>query len=260
MSWDITDTDTYYRTAEGRLVAEILAADLTRLHKKEDNWLSADRAEHLAIGYPFPLVPAGELPPVFMLSETGVLSWVKSGAGADTSEVITACIDSVSWPCATDMFDRIFISHALEHVSDKPAFLAEVWRCLKGEGEVVFVVPHRRSLWARADKTPFGQGTPFSRRQLKLALVHAGFDQITIKHSLYMPPFGQRLPPAMRRRLHVAGRVGWAMFGGVLIATAKKRLYSAHQQPSHALRRKVRQFMVRQPAGALTPLRRNSIR
>ena len=109
------------------------------------------------------------------------------------------------------MFDRIFISHALEHVADKGAFLAEVWRCLKGEGEVVLVVPHRRSLWARADKTPFGQGTPFSRRQLKLALDQAGFDQISIKHSLYMPPFGRRLPPAMRRRLHQCGphRLGY---------------------------------------------------
>ena len=54
------------------------------------------------------------------------------------------------------------------------------------------------------------------------------------------------------------GRIGWAMFGGVLIVVAKKRLYSSHQQTSHALRQKVRQFMVRRPAGAVTPLRRDS--
>lgn len=252
MSWDITDTDNYYRTPEGRLVADILITDLAALQGGDAAALDPDKTDHLAVGYPFPLIPETACPPVFMLSETGVLSW------AGEAGVITACIDSVSWPCATDMFDRIFISHALEHVADKGAFLAEVWRCLKGEGEVVLVVPHRRSLWARADKTPFGQGTPFSRRQLKLALDQARFDQISIKHSLYMPPFGRRLPPAMRRRLHHAGRIGWAMFGGVLLVRAKKRLYSAHQQPSHALRRKVRQFMVRQPAGAVTPLRRDS--
>ena len=252
MSWDITDTDKYYRTPEGRLVADILAADLARLHDGEAGWLGTDKAEHLAVGYPFPFIAKADCSPVFMLSETGVLAWT------GPSGIITACIDSVSWPCATDMFDRIFISHGLEHVADKPAFLAEVWRCLKGEGEVVFVVPHRRSLWARADKTPFGQGSPFSRRQLKFALDQAGFDHITIRHSLYMPPFGQHLPLVMRRRLHYVGRVGWAMFGGVLLATAKKRLYSAHQQPSHALRRKVRQFMVRQPAGAVTPLHRDT--
>ena len=123
------------------------------------------------------------------------------------------------------MFDRIFISHALEHVADKGAFLAEVWRCLKGEGEVVLVVPHRRSLWARRQNTLW-PGHPFSRRQLKLALDQAGFDQISIKHSLYMPPFGRRLPPAMRRRLHHAGRIGWAMFGGVLLVRAKTTLFS----------------------------------
>ena len=251
MSWDITDTDKYYRTPEGQLVAEILVTDLTGLRGTRVTGPDADTSDRLAVGYPFPLLPSDDCPPVFMLSETGVLSWMGGSGG------ITACIDSLSWPCATDMFDQILISHALEHVSDKSAFLAEVFRCLKGEGEVILVVPHRRSLWARADTTPFGQGTPFSRRQLKLALEQAGFDHISIKHSLYMPPFGRHLPLAMRRRLHHVGRLGWAVFGGVLLATAKKRLYSAHPHPSHALRRKVRQFMVRQPAGAMTPLRRN---
>ena len=116
------------------------------------------------------------------------------------------------------------------------------------------IVPHRRSLWARADKTPFGQGTPFSRRQLKLILEQVGFGQIQIKHSLYMPPFGTKLPVVMRRRFHMIGRIGWAMFGGVLIVIAKKRLYSSNHRPGHALRQEVRQFMVRQPAGAVTPL------
>ena len=49
------------------------------------------------------------------------------------------------------------------------------------------------------------------------------------------------------------------MFGGVLIAVAKKRLFFPHQQPSHALRQKVRQFMVKQPASTITPLRRDNL-
>jgi SAM-dependent methyltransferase len=252
MSWDITDTDSYYRTPEGILIAELLAAELSHHYETGRMRMLKDTTEQLAIGYPFPLFSTGcPLPPVFMLSETGVLAWTRD------DDVITACIDSNSFPCATDVFEQVFVSHALEFVADKAGFLSEIWRCLKGEGELVMIVPHRRSLWARADKTPFGQGTPFSRRQLKLALEQAGFDQIQIRHSLYMPPFGARLPVAMRRRLHVMGRIGWAMFGGVLVAVAKKRLYSPHQQPSRALRHKVRQFMVRKPAGAVTPLRRD---
>ena len=253
MSWDITDTDTYFRTPEGNLVADILAADLSHHYRSGRIRPLVDTAEQLAVGFPFPLFAANQpLPPVFMLSETGALAWTKD------DEVITACIDSGSFPCATDFFDRVFVSHALEYVADQAGFLSEIWRCLKGEGELVVIVPHRRSLWARADKTPFGQGTPFSRRQLKLILEQAGFDHIQIKHSLFMPPFGTRLPVVMRQRLHLIGRIGWAMFGGVLIAVAKKRLYFPHQQPSHALRQKVRQFMVRQPAGAVTPLRREN--
>ena len=50
------------------------------------------------------------------------------------------------------------------------------------------------------------------------------------------------------------GRIGWAMFGGVLILVAKKRLYSSHHQTGRVLRQEVRQFMLRQPAGAVTPL------
>ena len=252
MSWDITDTDSYYRTPEGVLVADILAADISHQYRLGRIRALANTEDQLAVGYPFPLYSRDQpLPPVFMLAETGVLAWTKSEG------VITACVDSKAFPCATDVFEQVFVSHALEYVADKAGFLSEIWRCLKGEGELVMIVPHRRSLWARSDNTPFGQGTPFSRRQLKLILEHAGFDQIHIKHSLYMPPFGTRLPLVMRRRFHILGRIGWAMFGGVLIAIAKKRLYSSHQQSSHALRQKVRQFMVRQPAGAVTSLRRD---
>ena len=254
MNWDITDVDKYYRTPEGILVADILASELSRQCRSGRISALSDTDDQLAIGYPFPLYPSDQpLPPVFMLADTGVLVWTK-GKG-----VITACIDSDSFPCGTEVFERVFVCHALEHVADKAGFLSEIWRCLKGEGELVVIVPHRRSLWARADKTPFGQGTPFSQRQLKLILEQAGFDQIQIKHSLHMPPFGRRLPVVMRRRFHVIGRIGWAMFGGVLIAVAKKRLFFPHQQPSHALRQKVRQFIVKQPAGSVTPLRRNNL-
>ena len=253
MSWDISDTDSYYRTPEGVLVAGILAADLSHQYRTGRIRALADTAERLAVGYPFPLYPSGQrLPPVFMLAETGVLAWTKDQG------VITACIDSSSFPCATDVFEQVFVSHALEHVADKAGFLSEIWRSLKGEGELVMIVPHRRSLWARADKTPFGQGTPFSRRQLRLIVEQAGFGQIQIKHSLYMPPFGTRLPVAIRRRFHSIGRIGWTMFGGVLIAVAKKRLFLPQQQPSHALRQKVRQFMVKKPAGTVAPFCRDN--
>ena len=253
MSWNVTDIDNYYRTPEGALVADILAADLSYQYSSGRIRPAAHIEDQLAVGYPFPLYPSDQpLPPVFMLAETGALAWTKDNG------VITACVDSESFPCATDVFEQVFVSHALEYVADKAGFLSEIWRCLKGEGELLMIVPHRRSLWARSDRTPFGQGTPFSRRQLKLILEQAGFEQIQIKHSLYMPPFGTRLPVAMRRRFHMIGSICWAMFGGVLIAAAKKRLYSTHQQPSHALQQKVRRFIVRQPAGTVTPLRRDN--
>ena len=43
---------------------------------------------------------------------------------------------------------------------DQQGFLDEAWRCLRGSGELVLIVPHRRGFWARSDKTPFGGGVP----------------------------------------------------------------------------------------------------
>ena len=59
------------------------------------------------------------------------------------------------------------------------------------------IIPHRRSLWARSDKTPFGRGT-FQPGSVKHILQQADFVQIQIKHSLYAA-FGARLLPAVGR-------------------------------------------------------------
>ena len=61
MSWDITDIDSYYRTPEGVLVADILAAELS--HQCGLGLIRAltDTTEQLAVGYPFPLYSPGSI-------------------------------------------------------------------------------------------------------------------------------------------------------------------------------------------------------
>ena len=60
---------------------------------------------------------------------------------------------------------------ALETAERVRPLLREMWRVLAPEGRLILVVPNRRGVWARLDKTPFGQGRPYSRRQLEALLI-----------------------------------------------------------------------------------------
>jgi len=255
MSVDVAEIEAFYRRPDGLVVAQLLRQDLQRL---ETIWTNpkaasalATQQEAVAVGFPFALLAQEALPAVLMPAETGALAW----PGSDG--VTVASIDSAAWPLATEMCNHIFALHALEHVRDQQGFLDEAWRCLRSSGELVLIVPHRRGLWAHADKTPFGQGRPFSRRQIVRQLEQAGFEVTIVKPSLFVPAFGLRLPSSIRHRLNRLGQFVWPMFGGVLIIRAIKKLYSPHQVANPALRHRVRQFIVRQPAGAVSPKNRH---
>ena len=57
------------------------------------------------------------------------------------------------WPFAADMFDLVFMNHALEHVGDVVAVMNEVHRVLKPGGRVVVQVPYFRCTDAYNDPT-----------------------------------------------------------------------------------------------------------
>ncbi len=255
MSFDVAEIEAYYSNSDGLVVGEILRRDL---HRLETIWTNpkalsalATQQEAVAVGFPFALLAHEALPAVLMPAETGALAW----PGRDG--VMVASIDSAAWPLATEMCNHILALHALEHVRDQQGFLDEAWRCLRSSGELVLIVSHRLGLWAHADKTPFGQGRPFSRRQIIRQLKQAGFEVAIVKPSLFVPAFGLRLPSLMRHRLNWLGRFIWPMFGGVLIIRAIKKLYSPNRVANPALRHRVRQFIVRKPAGAISPKNRH---
>ena len=88
-------------------------------------------------------------------------------------------------------------------------------------------MPNRRGLWARVDTTPFGYGSPFSRRQLTKLLKDAMFSPEEWEYALYMPPFNWRILlrwPLFWERL---GLVLWPTFSGVIMVEATKQVYAA---------------------------------
>ena len=239
--WHVTDTDNFYKSVFGQHISGILSQEMARF---DSQWMAyADSLVRLAIGYPFCIRGLGPVSAILMPSESGALSW------PDREGVRVACIDQANWPVESEFADRLFICHALEHSGDAQAFLAEAHRVLTGGGRIIITVPHRRGLWARSERSPFGQGTPFSRRQLYRLLEQTGFEPVRCRYSLFLPPFVQSFPKSLQHRIDMVGRYLWGVLGGVLMVEAVKIVYAPTTSQAKALTRSVRPFAVARPAG-----------
>lgn len=154
-----------------------------------------------------------------MPSQQGVVAWPDQRGCAST----LVWADMLPLPDAS--VDRLLVTHALEAVERPETLLEEVWRVIAGEGRVIIVVPSRRGIWARADRTPFGQGSPYSRAQLRELLNRAILSPIFWGEALYFPPIPKnyvvRSAPAIER-------LGAALnlpFAGVHIVEAIKQIH-----------------------------------
>ena len=90
---------------------------------------------------------------------------------------------------------------------------------------MIVIVPSRRGVWARADSTPYGQGLPYSKPQLRDLLHRADFSPIFWGEALYTPPVAR---PFMMRSASTIERVGAALglpFAGVHIVEAMKQVH-----------------------------------
>ncbi len=239
--WHVTDTDNFYKSVFGQHISSVLSQEMEQF---DSQWMtSANSLVRLAIGYPFCIQGLGAVSAILMPSESGALSW------SDREGVRVACIDQASWPVESEFADRLFICHALEHSGDAQAFLAEAYRVLAGGGKIIMTVPHRRGLWARSERSPFGQGTPFSRRQLYRLLEKTGFEPVRCRYSLFLPPFVQPLPKSFQLRIDSVGRYLWGVLGGVLMVEAVKVVYAPTTLQAKGVTTSARPFAVARPAG-----------
>ena len=214
MLYDVGRIDTFYNGARGQVVAKLLREDLS------DIWRMSKTESNLAVGFPFYFFPEGSICPVLMPAEIGGMAW------AQKKEIYTAIIDSNSWPLESDSIDCILITHALEFVPDQHSFLSEAGRVLKSAGKLIIMVPHRRGLWSRAETTPFGHGTPFSKGQIFSLLKNSGLSPEKCTSSLFLPPFADKLPDAVSNQIEFVGERLLQLLGGVLIVEATKMVYA----------------------------------
>ena len=219
---DIARLDQFYHSEMGHLVSYFL-------RKQVQPQLRLDSAiDRLGFGYPFMLLPKMTLP-VLVPSEMGALAY------GPPDGVMTASIHSHAWPIATDSVNQIIIAHGLEYCHDGEACLSEANRVLASAGEIVLIVPNRRSLWVRDERTPLGHGRPFSKSQITKLLTKTGFTITNVGRALFTPPFAMHAPNRVARAMDHLGHYGWGLFGGVMVIHATKLRYAKKPKGRGAL-------------------------
>jgi SAM-dependent methyltransferase len=152
------------------------------------------------------------------LAQLGVVPWPGGERCA------SALVQEHMLPLPDGSVDRLLLAHALEAAERPQSLLEEVWRVTAPEGRVILIVPSRRGIWARTDGTPFGNGLPYSKAQLRELLRHAVFSPVFWGEALFFPPVSRKF---LIRSAPAIERLGAALnlpFAGVHIVEAIKQV------------------------------------
>ncbi len=215
---DVVDLRDFYACDLGQVARRTLLGALRR------RWPEVRGRSLLGLGYAVPyLRPFREeasLTIAAMPAQQGVLPWPEDGPS------VTCLAEETALPFPDLTFDRVLVVHALEHSEHVRPLLRELWRVTAGEGRVLFVVPGRRGVWTRSDRTPFGWGRPYSLDQLQRLLREQLFTPTHWDRALYLPPIERRW---LLRSAGLAETLGHRLLyraGGVHLIEAQKQLFA----------------------------------
>lgn len=217
MHLDVETVRDFYVTPLGQVARRLLGAQIRA------RWTSVGGLTVMGLGYPTPLlgsygVEARRLG-ALMPAEQGALVWPSSGP------VRSVMVEETQLPLPDNSVDRMLAIHCLEQAQRPGPLLREIWRVLAPEGSLILIVPNRRGVWARLDRTPFGHGRPYSRDQLQHLLTDALFTPVSWSHALHIPPIDHRI--VLHRWAGAWERLAERLspsFGGVIVVEAKKEL------------------------------------
>lgn len=227
MHSDVVDLRDFYVSRLGQVSRHLIRRRIRAL------WPNLGGETVLGLGYATPYLrqfrdEAARVIAV-MPAAQGVLHWPPEGPS------LAALADETELPLPDFSVDRVLLVHGLECVDHLQEMLREIWRVMTSNGRLLVVVPNRRGIWARTDRTPFGQGHPYSPPQLFRLLRENMFTPNQTSGALFMPPFrgGALLgsAPAWER----IGSRWFPTFAGVILCEASKQIYAA---PAARARRK----------------------
>src|SRR5260370_40748102 len=142
----------------------------------------------LGIGYTTPSLSAlaagseTERTLALMPASLGVLRWP-----SEARNLVTLAEEG-ELPFADYSIDRVLLIHALETSEEVGAMLKEIWRVLAGGGRLLVVVPNRRGIWARLDRTPFGSRRPYTMSHLPQFVRDEQVTPVGSHTALFIPP------------------------------------------------------------------------
>jgi SAM-dependent methyltransferase len=230
MPSDVIDLRDFYQTGLGRVARRMIRRTIRGI------WPDLHGMRLVGIGYATPFLSAisadTERTVGLMPASQGVLGWSPDGRN------LVALADENELPFADYSIDRVFVVHALETSEAAGAFLKEIWRVLAGGGRLLIVVPNRRGIWARLDRTPFGSGQPYTMSQLSRLLRDELFTPVTTAAALFVPPSRRRMILRSAAAWERLGKRWFPTFAGVVLIEAAKQIYAkpaAARAPRHRL-------------------------
>ena len=231
---DVVDLNEFYHSSLGHVAQRMIRRQIRAL------WPDVRGMRMLGLGYAVPYLTSfrGEAERVIaaMPAQQGVMHWPRYEAG------LVALVDEAELPFADLSVDRLLMVHAVEHGEHLRGMMREAWRVLSEGGRLMIVVPNRRGIWARMERTPFGHGQPYTSRQVRRLLQDSLFSPVDSARALYMPPSRSRLLLSSSPAFERLGDRLFQRFSGVLLVEAIKQIYGA--TPVAAPARCRRRFVV----------------
>ena len=216
---DVVDLRDFYDTSLGQVARRMIRRRARAI------WPNVSGLSLLGLGYATPYLKVfqdeAERVLAMMPATQGVLHWPRDEPS------LVALADEAELPLADFSIDRVLLVHAVECTEQLRPMLREVWRVLAGNGRLLVVVPNRRGIWARSDRTPFGQGHPFSQPQLSRLLRDSLFTPVQSTNALFVPPSRSRMILASARAWEQVGNRWFQRFSGAIMIEAEKQIYAA---------------------------------
>lgn len=229
---DIIDMRSFYASRLGMIARRMLRRQIREL------WPDVDGGAVVGIGYaaPYmrPFLGHADHVAALMPAALGAHTWPAEAPG------LVAMTDEDELPLADASIDRVLLVHALEFSAQPHQLLRECWRVLAPGGRLLALVPNRRGIWARVDRTPFGHGHPYSQTQINGLLREAMFVPTRAASGLFMPPSRSRMLSHAAPALERLGARWFAPLGGAVVVEAEKQVYAvtpAKRVPRRARKR-----------------------
>ncbi len=218
MWMDAVDLRDFYATGQGRVARLMIRRQIRAI------WPDVTGQSVLGMGYATPYLgmfrDEAERVLSAMPAPQGVLHWPREGRG------LTALTEEAELPFPDLSIDRLLLIHAVEFTEQVRPLMREAWRVLSGGGRLLVVVPNRRGIWARFERTPFGHGLPYSPSQLSRLLRENLFTPVQSQPGLFVPPVSTRMILSSAGAFEGIGQRWFAHFSGVQLTEATKQIYA----------------------------------